>query len=159
MQKVTWALTSLAGLAIVTGNGVPVLALPNPSPVAQQTNTWKPIARIEQPSFPITVELVNETGVELDYDFTDNSPDTVPQKLPVDGRVKLQWKDAEPNLSISQFAPVTQAVVVPYFKFKLTPKSSNSITIIITGTNEPNLLGDDIGQVIDIQTTGGIFIY
>ncbi|MEB3279693.1 MAG: hypothetical protein VKK42_12340 [Lyngbya sp.] len=123
-----------------------------------QANAWqKPVARINNPKFPMTVQVVNQTEFKLDCDLTDLSPDTMPRQLPANEKLSLVLENSEVNISVSYTQQNLQTP--PHFKFEFTPNSSNSLTVFVKTTQEPDKLGDDIGEVFDIQNTGAIFVY
>ncbi|NJP08365.1 MAG: hypothetical protein HC866_01915 [Leptolyngbyaceae cyanobacterium RU_5_1] len=134
----------------------PVVSLPLQG-IAQEP-AWLPIAIVKQATFPMTVELVNETGATLEYGFTDNPLSTVPNTLPISGKATLVLTDPEINISISYKSTLPNSEL-GQFKFAATPLSKNSVQLIIRQTGEPDRQGDAIGQVVNIQKTGGIFIY
>lgn len=125
-----------------------------------QGNAWqKPVARMQNPKFPMQVQVVNQTEYQLDCDLTDISPDTVPQTLPANEKLNLSLEDVEVNISVSHTDQNLPDTSPHYFQFEFVPNSEDSLTVIVNQAAGPDLLGDDMGQVIDIQQSGAIFVY
>lgn len=127
--------------------------------LAQNTGqaTWEPIARIEEPQFPIKIELVNRSGLVLDYGFT-NDPLAVPATLSPEGTAVLELINPETLLSVNPSQPdETQDTPL---EFDVTVEANDAVRIeVYQARSYPDLDGDAIGLVIDIQKSGGIFIY
>ncbi|MDB9518918.1 hypothetical protein PN466_18400 [Roseofilum reptotaenium CS-1145] len=123
-----------------------------------QEGFWQPIARVDNPQFPMTVELVNQTGLNLDYGLTTDSPIQVPEYLRPGATTSIVLADPEANISIG-YIPLDPRNEEISFEYNITINSNSSIRFEILRTDKPDRVGDGIGRVIDIQSTGGIFIY
>lgn len=144
-------------LSFLLSMGMSVVSQTPPASTYQE-GFWQPIARVENPQFPIAVDLVNNTGLKLDYGLTSDSPMQVPQSLRPGETTSLVLGDPEANISIG-YIPLDQRNDEISFEYNIIINSSSSITFEILRTDKPDRVGDGIGRVIDIQSTGGIFIY
>jgi len=149
--KIALSLSFLLGMEMVVVSQTPPAS-------TYQEGFWQPIARIENPQFPITVELVNRTGLDLDYNLTTDSPMQVPQSLDSGATMNVVMSNPEANISIG-YIPLDQRNEEISFEYNVTVHSSSSITFEVLRTDKPDRVGDGVGRVIDIQTTGAIYIY
>jgi|GEM_PF-2375680 len=119
---------------------------------------WEPIARIEEPQFPVKIELVNRSGWSLDYGFTDD-PLAVPATLEPNETVVLVLVNPDTLLSLNP-SQVDATQDPPSLEFQIAVESSDGVKIeVYRALSNPNLDGDAIGLVINIQESGGIFVY
>ncbi|MDJ1173858.1 hypothetical protein [Roseofilum capinflatum] len=145
------------GLSFFFSMGMAAVSQTPPASTYQE-GFWQPIARVDNPQFPMTVELVNRTGLDLDYDLTVDSPMKVPDSLGRGETTSLTLADPEANIRIG-YMPLDGGNEEINFEYNITINSSSSITFEILRTDKPDRVGDGIGQAIDIQSTGAIFIY
>lgn len=123
-----------------------------------QEGFWQPIARVENPQFPIAVELVNKTGLTLDYGLTTDSPMEAPNLLDPGETEGLVLQNPEAHISIG-YVPLDDRNTEVNFEYNITINSSESVTFEIVRTDKPDRVGDGIGTVLNIQSTGAIYIY
>ncbi|MDJ1177941.1 hypothetical protein PJF56_03590 [Roseofilum sp. BLCC_M91] len=145
------------GLSFFFSMGMTAVSQTPPASTYQE-GFWQPIARVDNPQFPMTVELVNKTGLTLDYGLTTDSPMQAPESLDPGETERLVLSDPEPNISIGYF-PLDERNAEISFEYNITIHSGSSITFEVLRTDKPDRVGDGVGRVIDIQSTGGIFIY
>jgi len=161
MRSLRFVMASLIGSTLVLGAMVSSDAAraqaQNQIPPISQRFTWEPIARIENPRFPIQIALVNQTGISLDYGFTDD-PEAIPLTLSPDARSSVTLTDPSILLSVNPVSTSTDGDI-PLLLFEVQVQSDNAIEVIIKPGGGDDLTGDAIGQVLDVQESGGIFVY
>jgi hypothetical protein len=145
------------GLSFLFSMGMGAVSQTPPANTYQE-GFWQPIARIEDPQFPITVKLVNKTGLTLDYGLTTDSPMEVPQRLEAGETEDLVLSNPEAHISIG-YVPSDDRNAEVNFEYNITINSSESVTFEMVRTDKPDRVGDGIGTVINIQSTGAIYIY
>lgn len=148
--------TSLLGGIVLLG-GMPSAIAQTPTPAPSQRFVWEPVARIESPQFPVQISLVNQTGIDLDYGFTDN-PQATPQTLQPNARTTVTLANPSALLSINPIQTDGEGNI-PLLQFDVQVRSPNAIEVTLRPGGGNDLTGDNIGQVLDVQESGGIFVY
>ena len=147
--------------ALLTSVGIGSVGIAIAQTSTESANTrpsWQPVARLSQPKFPVRVEIVNQTDLVLDYGLTNASPDQPPSTIAPKGKTVISLSDPEDLISINHNV-VGQGDQVTYLAFKPTVLSNSSVRFVVTKATKRNQPGVFTGQVINIQRTGGIFIY
>lgn len=108
-------------------------------------NPWQPIARID-PQKPYKIQLVNQTGLEVEYASTTN--EFSPRKLAPRQSTVLTRLPLPLYLLIS---PVN-----PQYNVKNTVAAKQNL---VTITIQPIPEGQPGNNTINLQTTGGIYVY
>jgi hypothetical protein len=138
-----------AGAIAQTAKPTPtVKPLPQTAPVPitrDLANPWAPLVRID-PSKPFKIEIVNQTGVPVNYSLTTNT--FSPRQLPPQGSTTLTYLPLPTNLLISSVEPRIKLV------YGLTSKD-NVITVYVKQT--ANL--SDVNRTLQVQNSGGVFVF
>lgn len=122
-----------------------------------QRFVWEPVARIENPRFPMQISLLNQTGIDLDYGFTGD-PNAIPATLAPNTRTTLTLNDPSVLLSINPIQTSNDGNI-PLLLFDVRIQANNAIEVVLKPGGGDDLTGDAIGQVLDVQESGGIFVY
>jgi hypothetical protein len=116
------------------------------APVSTMTNSpWQPIARIN-PVKPFQVQIVNKTGIGLEYSSTTN--EFPPRKLAANATTTLNQLPTPIYLLIS---PLDGRLNLKY----TVSTRNNLVTVIVTQSSESR----SGYTTVNIQETGGIFVY
>ena len=131
--------TSQSGMAQAT----------KPSPIPEDTShLFIPVARVN-PDQPITVTIINDTDIPLEYGFSTN--DIAPQELIPDDEVTLESAPIPTGLFINAF---TSAAVLDY-AIEALPDNALVVTVSLV-----DQLYDASGfSAIDIHESGAIYRY
>ncbi len=106
---------------------------------------WEPVARIS-PQKPFRVEIINQTGINLDYSSTTN--EFPPRTVASGAKTSVQQLPLPVYLLIS---PANPRFNLKYF---VTTKD-NVVTIKVLQGPDPT----PGNTTVNIQETGGIFVY
>ncbi|MBD1913564.1 MULTISPECIES: hypothetical protein [unclassified Leptolyngbya] len=160
MRNQYFIMTGLLGGFLLLGHvteGAAQAQTQTTAPTANQRFVWEPVARIENPRFPVQISLLNQTGIDLDYGFTDTS-NASPNTLAPNARATLTLTNPSVLLSINPIQTSTDSNI-PLLLFDVRVQSNNAIEVILKPGSGNDLTGDAIGQVLDVQESGGIFVY
>ncbi len=130
----------------------PMVYAQDPPAQTYQPGFWQPVARVEL-NRPITLNLINETGLEIDYAITNIDPDPIP----VAANTTETLKNVNPELYIVVYPtsnnPNSSRISL---NFKVEVTEDNVINIRILKLEEEEREGD---RSINLQKTGAIYIY
>lgn len=141
------SLLCVASLLLVTGVALP-LPLQAQTPPAQtyQPGPWQPIARLN-PQAPITVKIVNEAQVPLQYDYSEEK--LSPLDLPVGG--SAEYLNGDRPLPVYLTINSTTDVGVKY-----TVSVTDNVAIVRVREVSATELPD---STLTINRTGAIYLY
>jgi hypothetical protein len=139
---------SCVAATIFLSVGVPLL--PASPAIAVPANIlaadpWQPVARIT-PGKPYQVQIINKTGIVLEYSSTTN--EFPPRKLAPSATTTVNQLPASVYLLISPLNP--------RFNLKYTVSTRNNL-VTVTVTQLPE--SSPGNTTVNIQETGGIFVY
>lgn len=145
-QQVRRKLFWIAGPLLVS-LAVPALAQTPPA-TTYQPGYWQPVARVN-PKSPITVTLVNQTGVRLNYNQLDGSAEG---DLPVGASKQVSGITLPSNIAVYDPSPQAATGRAGGLKY-VTSGNGNDVKVTILPTRS----GRD--QVVNISRTGAVYIY
>ena len=130
---------------------VDIVTAQNPPAKTYQPGFWQPAARVDV-NLPISINLINQAGVIINYSITSRKTKPVPIQL--DQTITLN--DVEPPLYIVIYPdsnnPNSSLIYLQY-EVKVTEK--NVIEVEIKTTED----GSKSSRSFNLQDTGGIYIY
>lgn len=129
-------------------SAVPILLLPEAIAAPGYTMTtspWQPVARIN-PAKPFQVQILNKTGIELEYSSTTN--EFPPRRLVSNANATVNQLPVPVYLLIS---PIN-----PRFNLKYSVSTRNNL-VVVTVTQLPE--SSPGNTTVNIQETGSIFVY
>ncbi|MGK7929959.1 MAG: hypothetical protein AB4041_00805 [Microcystaceae cyanobacterium] len=129
-----------------------IVVAQDPPAQTYQPGFWQPVARVNL-NFPITLNLINKTGLEIDYAITNIDPDPIP----------IAINETE---TLQQVKPELYIVVYPTSNNPNSSQIALNYTVEVTEENVINVqimkLDDEEGagdRSINLQKTGAIYIY
>jgi hypothetical protein len=129
----------------------PSVLAQNPPATTYQPGFWQPAARVEL-NRPITINLINKTGLAVNYAVTNIDPNPVLMKA----EETVTLENVEPDLYIVLYPdssnPDSSTISLKY-EVKVT--ADNVVNIMIKQAGE-GMVGD---RSINLQRTGAIYIY
>ncbi|MGK7945052.1 MAG: hypothetical protein AB4058_11350 [Microcystaceae cyanobacterium] len=129
-----------------------VVTAQDPPAQTYQPGFWQPVARVDL-NRPITLNLINETGLELDYAITNIDPDPIPIAV----NVTETLENVSPELYIVLYPtsnnPNSSRIALNY---QVEVTEDNRINVRILTTEGEEGAGD---RSINLQATGAIYIY
>lgn len=141
-------------IALCLGLSLP-LASPifaqNPPAETYQPGFWQPAARVEL-NRPITIQLINETGLAINYAVTNIDP--TPVLIKAEETVTLD--NVDPDLYIVLYPDSSNpnsSIISLNYKIEVT--AENVVKVMIKQAAEGEV-GD---RSINLQKTGAIYIY
>ena len=141
----SWKPIVIASLCL---SAIPLLTLPQAIAAPSITLTaspWQPVARID-PNKPFQVQIINKTGTGLEYSSTTN--EFSPRTLASGATTRVSQLPTPVYLLINSLDS--------RFNLKYTVSTRNNlVTVTVTQLAESN----PGYSTVNIQTTGGIFIY
>lgn len=142
--------TIVATTALSWATIAPSMAQLKPSPIPEDTSHLLiPVARVN-PEQPLSVVIVNDTNIPLEYGFSTNN--ITPQELAIGENVTLDSAPIPTSLLINAF---TSTAILDY----AIESSAEDNTLIVT-VSLVNQLYDAAGfSAIDIHETGAIYRY
>lgn len=151
--RVAQAVRVLAIATLVVGAASPAIAQSNqtkkPSPVPEDTSHLLiPVARIN-PESPLTIQIVNDTVVPLEYGFNSMAP----QEIEANGEVSLENAPIDTSLFINAY---TSAAVLDY---AIDAVSDQDNTLLVTVSLVPQRYDAAGFSAIDIHESGAIYRY
>lgn len=151
--RVAQAVNVLAIATLVVGAASPAIAQSNqtkkPSLIPEDTSHLLiPVARIN-PEAPLTVNIVNDTAVPLEYGFNAMEP----QEIEPSGEVSLENAPIDTSLFINAY---TSAAVLDY-AIDTLPDQEN--TLLVTVSLVPQRYDAAGFSSIDIHESGAIYRY
>ncbi|WP_041933147.1 hypothetical protein [Gloeothece verrucosa] len=128
----------------------------NPPAKTYQPGFWQPVARVEVKR-PLAIQLVNETDIPLEYDFT-TSYDVPPQPIQPKQTVTLEEQFRLPAYLLIN--PSSQSSTAsggtPFnLKFNVDVNKDNVVTVKIVKVDS-NTPGN---TTFNIHETGAIYVY
>lgn len=123
----------------------------NPPAETYQPGFWQPVARVDV-SKPINIKIINETGILLDYAFTDASVEPL---LLEEGATR----------TIENIQPPAYIVIYPDIKAPNSSRISLKYFVNVTQDNTIELTVKQIENISDgnrtfnLQRTGAIYLF
>ncbi len=126
---------------------IPMLTLPEAiaAPANMTDSPWQPVARIA-PTKPFQVQIINKTGIELEYSSTTN--EFSPRRLA-----------PSVTTTVKQLSTPVYLLINPLdarFNLKYTVSTRNNLVTVIVTQSSESRTGY---STVNIQETGGIFVY
>ncbi|GAB4307954.1 MAG: hypothetical protein Kow0091_12940 [Geminocystis sp.] len=125
----------------------------NPPASTYQPGFWQPVARVNTEK-PISLKIINETGIALDYSFTDET--LTPTVLRADDNVTIKSLNPEDSIYL---------VIYPDLNIPNASRINLQYLVEVTENNMINLTVkqiEDVGKgnrTFNLQPTGAIFLY
>lgn len=142
-------IVTLSTMATLLSLGIPVFnsisIAQNPPAETYQPGPWQPVARVN-PEANIQVNIINQTGVSLDYSLT--TEDFKSQQVPVGETAELTNLPQDAYILIN---PQTSQVSI---KFNIEVTGDNIVNINVQQSDDPS--GE---STVNIQPNGGIYQY
>ncbi|BAQ65025.1 hypothetical protein [Geminocystis sp. NIES-3709] len=151
----------ISSLVLTTANLIILPAIAEaqtPTPETQlpladtfQPGFWQPVARVDTKQ-PITLTIINESGIILDYALTDASVE--PMRLEKDAKTTME-----------NFKPPAYIVIYPDIKEPNSSRINLKYFVEVTANNTIELRVrkiDSISQgnrTFNLQNTGAIFLF
>jgi hypothetical protein len=142
-------------LLVVTLQSVAVFPTVAETPPAQtyQPGFWQPVARFN-PKQKVTLKLVNQSGVVLNYDNTD-SEFSDPKDLGIDKT------DALSDFGNSAYFMIYPATVIdpdqPFnLKFSAQVDEANNLVTVTITKGDRGFMGN---RTVNLQKTGAVYFY
>ena len=125
----------------------------NPPAQTFQPGFWQPVARVNTKQ-PISLNIINETGISLDYSFTDET--LTPTVLRANDTTTIKSLNLENSIYL---------VIYPDMNTPNASRISLKYSVEVTEDNVINLTINQIDEVskgnrtFNLQPTGAIFVY
>lgn len=125
----------------------------NPPAQTYQPGFWQPVARVDT-SKPISLNIINQTEIPLDYSFTNEAP--TPTVLKPNETTTIKSLNPEESLYL---------VIYPDLNAPNASRISLKYSVAVTEDNVINLTVSVIDEIskgnrtFNLQPTGAIFIY
>ncbi|MBE9221366.1 hypothetical protein IQ215_01525 [Cyanobacterium stanieri LEGE 03274] len=125
----------------------------NPPAETYQPGFWQPVARVNMEK-PISLNIINKTGVFLDYSFTDET--LTPTVLRPDDTATIRSLNPENSIYL---------VIYPDMNNPNASRMSLKYSVEVTEDNVINLTVSVIEEIskgnrtFNLQPTGAIFLY
>ncbi len=123
----------------------------NPPAQTHQPGFWQPVARIDI-NRPITINLINKTGLIIDYTITDIKME--PVSINPDQTIILN--NVKPSLYILVYPdsnnPDSSRIEL---KYEVQVTQENIVEVRIKTTEDSN----NSNRTLNLQDTGGIYLY
>ena len=152
LRRFSGPLIGLITLTISLGLGQP---LPAETPPAQtfRPGFWQPVERFN-PNQAVTLQIVNESGVALDYDITTlEAP--APRTIAIGASEMV--RDFGNSAYIMVYPVNADFTDQPFtLRFQAEVKMATNQVIVTVTKAEPSFLGH---RTINLQTTGAIYFY
>lgn len=123
----------------------------NPPAETFQPGFWQPVARVNVTQ-PITVKIINNSGIILDYALTDSTLE--PSSIPIDATETL-----------NNIQPPSYVVIYPDIKNPNASRINLKYSVAVTSDNIIELRVTQIDSVsqgnrtFNLQKTGAIFVF
>jgi hypothetical protein len=128
---------------------IPMVYAQDPPAETYQPGFWQPVARVDL-NRPVTLNLINETGLEIDYAITNIDPDPIP----ISANTTETLENINPELYIVVYPtsnnPNSSRIALNY---KVAVTEDNVINVRILKTDGEEGGGD---RSINLQKTGAI---
>ena len=129
-----------------------VVTAQNPPAQTYQPGFWQPVARVDV-NRPITLNLINQTGLIVDYAITDVEMKAVS----IQSAQTVILDDIKPPLYVviypnSKKNPINSRI---YLKYEVEVTQTNIIEVKISQTEEDN----QSHRSFNLQESGAIYIY
>lgn len=129
--------------------GIPVLTLrgvaQNPPAETYQPGPWQPVARVN-PEANIQVNIINQTGVSLDYSLTTGEIEI--RRVAAGNTAELT------NLPNDAYILINPETTQFSLKFEIQVTEDNLVNITVQQSADPS--GE---STVNIQSNGGIYKY
>ncbi len=148
-------LKSILLSTILIGNAslmiLPPIMAQNPPAETYQPGFWQPVARVN-PQLPIKIELINQSGIILDYAITEG--EMRPSQIAVDSTVTLDQVNIPLYIVIypNSSAPNSSRINLKYF---VSVTEENVVKVEVRQTEDVST-GN---RTFNLQETGAIFVY
>jgi hypothetical protein len=137
-------LSTLICLFIVGLVTTPVLKAQTPPASTYNPGDWQPVGRVASPKAPIELQLVNKTGLMLEYGLTD---------LGFTGKLPPRSSTIRKGVILPDFLLINALEPLVRLNYDVTV-NGNVVTVTIRQA------GSGAGDTtINLQQTGGIYVY
>jgi hypothetical protein len=121
-----------------------VLKAQTPPAATYSPGDWQPVARVASPKAPIEIQLINQTGLTLEYGLTD---------LGFTGKLPPRSSTVRKGVILPDFLLINAMEPLVRLNYNVTV-NGNIVTVAIRQA------GSGAGDTtINLQQTGGIYVY